>query len=459
MRSRALLILIFVGVCLRAGLWLCYEPVAYPDTPTYVDVARNLLTGDFSKYEGRRTPGYPALIAVARLDARNVWLLQMAIGVIISCLLFYVVLLLTGRTDLALVSGLTYNVNLAQLFMEGTIMTETVGTLGLVAVVALALIVYRRLRDRRPVAGVIVLLGLVVGFATLTRPQFIFLPLVVPLLVAYASWIIGRSNRRVILRHMVLAALPSVFLVLGWCSVNYVKLGSFTFSTQSSMGLVEQALGFIELAPDRYATIRDIYVRHRDAKVARVGHYRGVEYDGFPDIRAATGLSRPALDRELSRMSVELFLRHPLRYAVGVMYGWIDFWMVPNYWRLELLQPAWLAPPLSLLWSLEHWLLRILNLAFVLLLAACVVSKQLRYRIGWSFELFTISALVIFSSIVQALTAYAENARYGVTSQALVVVVILLAVSQWRRSVEQPAPETSASGELRTAAIGRSLSS
>src|SRR6478752_538227 len=41
-----------------------YDPVAQPDTGTYVSAARDLATGDWSRSEGRRTPGYPLFIAL-----------------------------------------------------------------------------------------------------------------------------------------------------------------------------------------------------------------------------------------------------------------------------------------------------------------------------------------------------------------------------------------------------------
>src|SRR5204863_1592970 len=174
-------------------------------------------------------------------------------------------------------------------------------------------------------------------------------------------------------------------------------------------------------APDRYATVRDIYVKHRDAKMALTGRYNA-NWDAIPELLATTRLSLPALNQQLIGLSVHLFLHHPVRYAVGVTRAWIDFWMVPHYWTPEHLSPRWLASVVTGVWRVEHPLIRLMNVAFIMLTAAAVVSSRFRARVRYDFTLAAISTVVLSSSLVQALGEYGENARYAVPVQSLVIV-------------------------------------
>jgi len=424
-----LLLLVLGGVLLRVGLWACYEPVTYPDTGTYTSAAKDLLDGNFSRSEGRRTPGYPLLIALVGEAPQKIVVAQMVAGMLISVLLFYVAFHMTGCPGFACLAGLTYHLNLQQLFLESAVLSETVSTLGVVAVVAAVLSSFRRLREGRRAAGMLLLVGVLAGAAILTRPQYVFLPLLLPLLITYAvsglrlpSW--GG------IKYASVATLPSVLFVLGWCALLYVKVGFFTLSTQSGFGLVNHSIAFIERAPDRYAVIRDILLKHREQRLAAVGHYRNTIWHAWPEIKQVTGLSLPEASREMQKMSLEMFARHPARYGVSVANAWVDFWTVPIFWNLERVTPGWLGSPLAAVWWVEHKLLRIANATFVMLVFLVLISRRVRLRVKWDLDLTAISALILLSSIIQALADQGASSRYAVTIQALVVVVVMVA---WRR--------------------------
>lgn len=433
-----LLILVLVGALLRVGLWACYEPVTYPDTGTYVSAARDLLAGDFSRSQGRRTPGYPLLIALVGEAPQNIFVAQLTAGLLISVLLFYVALLMTARPGFAFLAGMTYNLNLQQLFLEGAILSETASTLGVVAVVAAMLNVFRRLRAGRRASVMLLLLGVLAGAAILTRPQYVFLPLMLPLLVAYAVSGLRLPSGGAI-KYASLATLPAVLLVLAWAAVLYVKVGFFTLSTQSGFGLVNHSIAFMELAPDRYAAIRDVLLKYREQRLATVGHFRNTIWYALPEIRQVTGLSLPEASREVQKMSFEMFAGHPVLYGISVAQAWVDFWTVPILWNFDRLRPSWLASPLAALWWIEHKLLRIANVVFVLLVFLVPISRRVRLRVGWDLDLTSISALILLSSIIQALADQGASSRYAVTIQALVVLVVMVAWLRFRATAAQAA--------------------
>jgi hypothetical protein len=424
-----LVLLLVAGSLLRLGLWAVYGPVAYPDTGTYMVVAKSILAGDFTEYEGRRPPGYPLVLALAGLSPDRAWAIQSLMGLATSVLLFYVVFTLTRSPGVAALGGMTYNANLSQLFFEANLLAETTATFAITLVVAVFLACEQRLRDKRRVWRWGLVLGLIAAFATLTRPQFIFLPLLLAVLIGYAAY---REGARVwsSAGWVGLTCLTSTVLILGWCWFNYAKVGYFTISTQTGIYLMDHTLAFIELAPDRYATIRDIYVRHRDQKLARRGLHNAV-WEGLPEAMAATGLSLPALSKQFAHMSVEMFARHPVRYAGGVVRAWVDFWPAPIYWQPAMLRNLFVGQFLRVAWRLEQPMLRLANAIFLVLVAVVALSPALRQLIHWDLGLSTLASVVLITSVVQAVGIWAENARYAIPVQPLVIVIILSVAVRW----------------------------
>ena len=424
-----LLALVLVGALIRVGFWMVYEPQTYPDTNTYITAARHLATGDYTGYEGRRTPGYPLLIALGGFSPRGIWALQMLCGLATSALLFYVALQATGRPGFAWLVGMTYHLNLAQLFFEANLLSEALTTLSLTATVAALALAVSRMRAGRPVVGPALLLGVLGGVAALVRPQFVYLPILLAAIAGYASLVAGRARLRPSALRAAAVAVPGIVLVLGWCAFNYARVGYFSVTTQLGVQLMAQSLPFIEDAPERYAVIRDVYIKHRDAKIAATGRHNA-EWDAIPELKRTTGMSLPALSKELERMSVGLFLRHPVGYGIGVAKAWVDFWLAPNYWRPEVLRPEAVGTAVRLAWRLEHPLVRLSNAVFLVLVAAVAVSAGLRRRVGWDAVLTGTTAIILTASIVPALTFWGENARYAIPVQSLIIAIVLIAAER-----------------------------
>jgi hypothetical protein len=275
------------------------------------------------------------------------------------------------------------------------------------------------------------------------RPQFIFLPLLLPLLVGYAASGLRWPNRRA-LGHAALLVLPIVLAVLSWAKVVQSQTGYFTMSTQSGFGLVNHSVNFIELAPGPYAEVRDILLRHRAERIAASGHAGNTVWYAWPEIRQATGWSLPEASRQLQRMSMQMFAEHPLLYAGSVFQAWLEFWTVPIIWAPERISQAWLAQPLQATWWLQHKLLRLCNLAFVLLVGAVLLSRRVRESVRWDLGATALSALILASSLLQALADRGAGSRYAMTVQALVVLVVLVSAS--RRA--NPIPSKGASRPL-----------
>lgn len=421
--------LLLLGVAVRLTCFVGYGLQIFPDSSTYMQAATDLLSGDFSIGLARRTPGYPLALTLAGLSPRYVFGLQAVAGLGISAMLFSMARRLGGSQRIAFVAGASYSLNLQQLFQEATLLTETVSTFAVVgASLALAATI-QRLRRSQVDVTLMLLTGALAGYAVMVRPQYVVFAAVVPLTLLYA---IG-GRRWPTPRAMGLAAiatLPIVLIILAWCTVVYVKVGYFTMSTQSGFGMVNHPIDYIERAPPQYEKVRAILVRTRDERVAQVGHSRNTIWYAWPEIQQATGWTLPEASRHFQRMCTQMFKDDPVRYAISVAHAWFDFWAVPIFWEPGQVNPPWLGAALDKFWPRQMWVLRAFNLAFVSLVALVLVWPRARQATRWGIEMTAIAAVVLMSSVVQALADQGASARYAIPTQALVVVVVLIA--GWR---------------------------
>jgi len=181
-------VVLMTGLAVRLLTLLFYQPVAYSDTPSYRRLAE-AVRGGFALYDGTRTPGYPIFLAVVGSD-RNVWLVQLVLGLLTTLLLFYLGWKLTNRTWVGGLMGLAHTLNLGQLFFESNMLTETLTTF-LVTLVAAGMLNWFSRSGKRN-TWLAFGLGLVSTIALLVRPLFIFLPFFVLIFLYLSSRLAAR---------------------------------------------------------------------------------------------------------------------------------------------------------------------------------------------------------------------------------------------------------------------------
>lgn len=156
--------------------------LAESDAPTYYVLADHLLDGTGYRYAAdlaptaKRTPGYPLFIAsVFKVFGRNftaVRLVQCALDVVTTYLVFALAVLVLGSAAVGLVAALGYALYLPAIQSTTYIMTETTYTFTLVLAVLVAVLA-TRMRSYLLYA----VSGIVFGIAALIRPGVILLPL------------------------------------------------------------------------------------------------------------------------------------------------------------------------------------------------------------------------------------------------------------------------------------------
>jgi len=201
-------------------------------------------------------------------------------------------------------------------------------------------------------------------------------------------------------------------------------------STWLGYHLTNHSGAFMEYAPDEYAVIRDIYLKYRKIKIAERGTHRMTFWLARQELREATGLPEPQISHQFQQLSMQLFVRFPLRYIASVTDAWLSFWVVPNYWHLENLKSQTLADGLKIIWQGQQVLYRLFNLLF--LIATVVLLWQLlrkRKPLQYNFVPLLLTMVILGTSVTQALTEYGENGRYSIPTQPLVMAVVTLAIA------------------------------
>jgi hypothetical protein len=195
---------------------------------------------------------------------------------------------------------------------------------------------------------------------------------------------------------------------------------------------------FIEYAPEEYAVVRDIYLKHRAEQIATTGNQAMTVWRSFDDLINATGLSYAGLSQLLTQVSVTLIVQHPLLYLQSVSESWLIFWKVSNFWDLELIRIPALVAPLNFIWWAERYAIVAMNIGF-LLLGLIWVYRWARKRLTAEETPFLlIWLLVMAGSFFQALLERGDNARYAVSFEVVVISVVLVGGWQMRKRLALP---------------------
>ncbi len=434
---RLLVTLLLVAILLRLGLFFVYQPVPYGDTPSYRRLAEAVLRG-FERYDGTRTPGYPIFLALAGPDER-VWLIQMALGILITLLLYYTGWKLTGKGWFGFVVALAHTLNLGQLFFEANLLTETLTTFWVM--LTLAGYLYGLQNPKGPSVWLAAGLGLTSSLALITRPLFLYLPIWILLFVVFArkqspsgenEHVQPPASARPFVKihihwpQAVAFILPVILIAGGWVAFIHTHYGDWGLTTMTGYHLVQHTGSFFEYVPDRYAALRDTYLVYRDAQIAQHGTQTNAIWEAIPEMQAASGLNFYDLSRTLARISIRLIIAHPDKYLRNVLEGWWLFWRAPVYWSADALRHQGLAPVLSSLIQAERLVLAGVNVIFILSsLVGVFISRRWPVSGERRAFLWCLLGTIWIASILQTLLDHGDNPRFLVPLQSLVVLWVI----------------------------------
>jgi hypothetical protein len=415
------LLLATTSALLRVVLWLVYQPIDFPDTGTYVALATQLQELNFSHYSGVRTPIYPLLLQMGQLNYQSVWLIQSILGISISLILFILIMNHSANVVLAFVVGTVHSLSLNQLFWEANIVNETLATFFIVLSVVL---LTRTIQQRNVANGVF--LGVIAALAALTRPLYVYLG---PLYLMFLLMSLGMKVKRVLISFSIAFVLP----VFGWAVFNKATVDYFGLTTIVGYNLSQHSGGFMEKAPERYADIRDIYLKYRQERLRESKTHSMTIWVARQEIKDKTGMSDVALSNELTKLSLQLFTKYPALYARSVTEAWASFWAVPNYWKLEKIDNSGVVDFLNSVWKTERYALIVMNFVFLCVGGYAIIEAMVN-RCKGTTRLdvsLILSCVVISASGLQAMLEFGENGRYSIPTQPLVTSLVLMSVWAW----------------------------
>jgi uncharacterized membrane protein YhaH (DUF805 family) len=434
------------GILARVAIWAVYDgPALAPDTGSYLELARALLTLDFSHYNGWRTPGYSILLLICGSSPPVVWLAQSLMGLLMTVLIYRIVEDCSKSRLAATTAALLHTLALNQLFFEAAVLSEALaGFLVMLSFWASERAAFRG----APVGGTTLAAG-INAMATLTRPIYFVGAAVQCCLLAIAA-VHGRAKTVTIFLACFLAP------VLAWCAFNQATLGYFGLSTVTGLTLTNHSGAIIERAPDEFATLRDIYLKYRAEHIAVFGTHRMTIFDARPEMMARTGLSDAQLSQQLTRMSIRLFREHPADYAKSVAQAWLGFWTVPT----PVIQDRFRSPSafsiVSTIATAEKWIFRAAYAVFLCLALPIAWIALIRNRArdtSWNCAAAMV-ATVLAVSVIQAFLEYGSAGRYAVPTQSLAMAAIIIAASKIGRQGERRSGEVRGTRVRTRASVG-----
>lgn len=413
-------------------MWINYPFLLGNDTPTYIHLANNLRNNlGFAKYNGTRTPGYPFFILLTGSNA-NLYLLQLALGLVTSLLIYLLLLKLTKQHTLALLGSAAHSLNLGQLFYEGAMLSEALSAFFLFACVWLFYkLLNESLSNKRTLYALII--GVLSLIMATIRPLFLIFPFTAALFTL--RWDSKPSFFRSLVQAIILG-LPTALGLVVWVAFIYTRFNVLGLDAIGGYHVVNLTSSFFELAPEKYAVITEVFLKYREIKVAQTGTPINTIWDAIPELMTVTKLNYYALGREMGAVSSELIRQNSGLYVNNLVKGWLWFWKVGVLWDPSSISAPIARRALPIIMTIERMVLIALNGVFLIGSAAHVMPKIRKFLQPTNFTYFLI-AFIWFTSILQTFAEHGDNPRFLAPAQSLIVVILLIWVYrlvEWRKN-------------------------
>jgi hypothetical protein len=424
-----------VAIAIRLGLILAYQPVLATDSHSYLDLAHRLAALHLHGSSGARTPGYPLLLLVLGYSPVATWCVQALLGVAATLLVYALARRLGAGAQVAFAAGLLYALDLEVLALERTVLTETLTSFLLLVAAHLTVAIVTARRARRATLGA---LGLVLAYLCVVRPDQLAIAVYVAVAVCIAIATARTAGPRFGRGALAWIIVPPVVVLAAWAGVNRATIGVSTVSTVLGYNMIDHVAPYVQPEPGRDHGITVAYVAARQRRQARTSDLGNLSADAQPAMERASGLDAAHLSGRLLGIAGGVIEHHPLQYLGSSLRQWPHFWLAPNYaYRFADGRPS---AALRAIWGLERVLVGVINLVFVLLLAADLVQRARRRTPLLSRAALVLAGVPLVGMIVATFLAYGDTGRYGYVYFPLVLSVSFASAALLRRTVRGWAP-------------------
>jgi hypothetical protein len=353
----------------------------------------------------------------------NPWVICLAqsiLGVAASLMIFEMAFRRTRHGHFSLLVGLTCSLTPEVLIYESSVMSEALTNFLLVTSLWL---ITRYDDDTNNSIRYPLTLGTIVALTGLTRPLMLCL---VPLYYCFLAplWSPARIFSREAIKRTLSFALPAIILIFGWCGFIYFNTGSFTPTTAAGHNLMDQVDPYVELAPERFAALRDAWIRFRLYNKNFPNRNANPVFDeAVPEVQRQTGKTAKQVWHEYQSLAFYLAIHHPLLYLRRAEQGWIQFWAEPT-----LGESAWpdvgTVTPVEFLMTMADFLVREIEAVFLVLALFSIPCALARLKTFSKLE-YLIFAMTLWVSVFAALTEFGENRRFCVPFYMLIIYNLL----------------------------------
>lgn len=305
------LLMFSLSMILYLHLWP-NAPIIEADSPGYMEVAQDLE--DFRIDQPHlRTPGYPLLLLFtgsSRTPTRIFFIVSLLLHFASIWFLACILYLHGLKRNIVILFGI---ILLLPLYVEraGYVLTETLCQFTLVLGFAgiIFYIIYRKIRW-------LWISSIAIAYSGLTRPTYQILALAIITFLFIIPRLTDISKKEIIKANVILL-ISSVLLIGGYSLMNYLKFGYFGITYALGFHLTTRTIRYMERLPEKYAIVRDILIKHRNAHLVKT-HSSHTGYmaiwSAIPDLKKATGFSDPELSYYLLHINLFLIRKAPLNY-------------------------------------------------------------------------------------------------------------------------------------------------
>ena len=421
--SNAIFYLLSYAILIRIAMLLLYADYSiFPDSGGYIELANDLSDFNLTGYSGKRTPGYPSIIALVGNNLNWVKVIQHIFGIISTLLLFDLVKRETQSKFTAFLAAFFATSFIHLIFFEAAILTETTALFVLLVVVWF-IRVKSCLNVRTSILNIIAI-SILFAYLYLVKPMFIYAPIFFALFFLMKNF---QENYKKALFKSSLVLLIPLFTFYSWSSLNEKNIGVFGSTYFLGFNLAQTATPFFELVPEENQTIRDIFVKHRDSIASQTSKSITMSiWAAHDELVYATHLKPPQLSKKLGDISIDLFKQHPDLYLKQVSISWLDFWTESILWKPKQIKSVAIKNILMGTWLyIQQWIALVINIMF-LYFSIKHLKRIFKFRIkSFDFNLFLVS-IVLLGSVAQAMITYGSNSRFSFPYFSLIIYFVFI---------------------------------
>lgn len=414
---KPILSIIIFGIVIRLLLLPFYRDVTiFPDSEGYIDLAKFLLNYNLTGYDGMRSPGYPLLLLLAGNMLPLVIFFQSVIGIITSVYLYKIILLLNFSDGTAVIYTIILNSFIHVLFYETAILTESF-TLFFIIIIFYHL--FKGFFSEKSGLKKAFVLSLLLGFLTLIKPFYIFLPFLIYLLYIIKDFRLSS----IINCRMVIIIFP-LLSFLGWSYVNKINTGYFVSTTIDGIYTAQNCVYFAENTSPKYIQVGTIYAKHREERIKNDKDVAMTIWAASNELMDKTGLPFNEFSHMLNGYNkVTIKMNFGAYIKQVITRSWVDFWKTAMYWNYDDFKIPYINKFFLLIWYIQSFILQVLKIIFIFLIPYHFI-RFLKIRL--LTPEFIIVTIVFCTSVLQAIVTYGTNSRFSYPFEFLMLITLLL---------------------------------